>query len=166
MNPYSIQIPFLIRASIDRGVAGVVGKGIALWPDVHIDDCADLYIVVWDAAVRDPEHTGHGTDGYYFGANGEHPWYDISKGIGRAMVELGLSKTDEPTTFSDEELIKYYGDVVSVQSYPSWVACTHDPSILARDLLRHKLPRPCYSFPRCGLEAQVHVGGHDCQHQA
>ena len=37
-NPHSIQIPMLIKGSLDRGRAGVVGKGLALWPDVHIDD--------------------------------------------------------------------------------------------------------------------------------
>ena len=37
-NPQSIQIPTLIKASLGRKQAGVVGKGIALWPDVHIDD--------------------------------------------------------------------------------------------------------------------------------
>lgn len=37
-NPYSIQIPALIKAGIDRGHAGLVGKGDNLWPNVHIDD--------------------------------------------------------------------------------------------------------------------------------
>ncbi len=37
-NGISIQIPFVIRASIARKQAGMVGEGKALWPDVHIDD--------------------------------------------------------------------------------------------------------------------------------
>lgn len=37
-NPQSQQIPALIKAALSRGTAGVVGKGLALWPDVHIDD--------------------------------------------------------------------------------------------------------------------------------
>lgn len=37
-NPHSQQIPKLIHAALGRGRAGVVGKGLALWPDVHIDD--------------------------------------------------------------------------------------------------------------------------------
>ncbi|KZT66769.1 NAD(P)-binding protein [Daedalea quercina L-15889] len=110
-NPVSIQIPSLIRASLDRRQAGVVGAGKALWPDVHIDDVADLYIVVFDATTADPEHIGHGWEGFYFGENGEHAWYDISKAIARAFVELGLGGTDEPTAFTDEELVKYWGSV-------------------------------------------------------
>ncbi len=37
-NSISIQIPFLIRASLARKQAGMIGQGKALWPDVHIDD--------------------------------------------------------------------------------------------------------------------------------
>lgn len=43
-NPHSIQIPNLIRAALDRRRAGVVGKGLAIWPDVHIDDGTRTYM--------------------------------------------------------------------------------------------------------------------------
>jgi hypothetical protein len=67
---------------------------------------------LYDAIVTNPEKVGHGRDGFYFGINGEHTWYDISKAIGQAMVKLGLSKSDEPTTFSHDEIIKYFGTEV------------------------------------------------------
>lgn len=111
-NPHSIQIPLVIKASLDRGRAGVVGKGLALWPDVHIEDVSDLYIVLYDAIItKGTENVDHGIRGYYFGENGEHSWYDISRAVGEAMVELGLTKDPEPTAFSDEELVKYFGSV-------------------------------------------------------
>ena len=113
MNPRSMQIPTLISASLNRGRAGVVGKGISRWSSVHIDDTADLYIILFDAIVHDPESVGHGRNGYYFGANGEHSWYDICKEIGRAMESLGLADHSEPTAFSDEELVRYFGSLVS-----------------------------------------------------
>lgn len=133
-NPNSIQLPMLIKASLARGQAGVVGKGLALWPHVNIEEReysgiswvqvlfnnstmlteADLYITLYDAIVADSDKVGHGTDGYYFGENGEYSWYDIAKAIGKAMVKLGLSKTDEPTTFTDEELVNFFGSVVGV----------------------------------------------------
>lgn len=37
-NKHSIQVPALISASVDRGRAGMVGKGVNIWPNVHIDD--------------------------------------------------------------------------------------------------------------------------------
>ncbi|KAF9806336.1 hypothetical protein IEO21_08716 [Rhodonia placenta] len=110
-NPFSIQIPNLIRASIGRKQGGVVGQGKAIWPDVHIDDVSDLYIVLFDAITTNPEGVGHGFEGFYFGENGEHTWYDISKAISKALVELGVGGTDEPTSFTDEELAKYWGSV-------------------------------------------------------
>ncbi|KAL7278982.1 hypothetical protein ACG7TL_006814 [Trametes sanguinea] len=112
-NPHSIQIPLLIKGSLDRKRAGVVGLGKALWPDVNINDVADLYIVLFDSAVSKPEKTGHGWEGFYFGENGEHSWYQISRAIGEAMVELGITDDPEPTSFSKDELIKYFGSEAS-----------------------------------------------------
>ncbi|KAI0701895.1 NAD-P-binding protein [Cerioporus squamosus] len=108
-NGISIQIPYLIRASLARKQAGMVGQGKALWPDVHIDDTANLCIAVFDAMYRDPSSIGHGWNGFYFGENGEHSWYQISKAIGDALVRLGISDNPEPTPFTSEELVKYFG---------------------------------------------------------
>ncbi|KAK7690469.1 hypothetical protein QCA50_005567 [Cerrena zonata] len=107
-NPQSIQIPMLIKASLGRKQAGMVGKGVALWPDVSNDDVADLYIVLYDAIVANPDKVGHGREGYYFGENGEHTWYSISRAIGEAFVDLGISTDPEPTSLTDDELIKYF----------------------------------------------------------
>ncbi|TFK90669.1 NAD-P-binding protein [Polyporus arcularius HHB13444] len=108
-NSISIQIPFLIRASLARKQAGMIGQGKALWPDVHIDDIADLYLTVFDTAVRDPDAAEHGWNGFYLGENGEHSWYQVSKAIGHVLVGLGISNDPEPTSFTSEELVKYFG---------------------------------------------------------
>jgi len=107
-NKHSIQIPALIVASLQRGQAGMVGKGANVWPNVHVDDIADLFIVLFNAIRADPDEVGHGREGYYFGENGEHVLYDISKEVGRAMVACGKSSSDEPTTFTKEEIDKYF----------------------------------------------------------
>ncbi|OSC98275.1 NAD-P-binding protein [Trametes coccinea BRFM310] len=108
-NPHSIQIPLIIKGSLDRKRAGIVGLGKAIWPDVYIHDVAELYIVLFDSIMNNPEKTGHGWEGFYFGENGEHSWYQISRAVGEAMVELGLTDDPEPTPFSTDELIKYFG---------------------------------------------------------
>ena len=132
-NKHSHQIPALIRASLARGQAGMVGKGLALWLDVHLDDRqyityfimnhtyslvdpeVEFYMVLYDTIVKNgPNNVDHGVRGYYYGENGEHSWYDISKEIGRVMVELGLSKSDEPTSFTTDELVKYFGSEASI----------------------------------------------------
>lgn len=138
-NAHSIQVPSMIRASLARKRAGVVGKGKALWPDVHIDDsesefpslclypyashtradrlgttlcvctAADLYLTLFDSILNNPDKTGHGWEGLYFGENGEHSWGQISAAIGQALVEFGISDNAEPTSFTVEEFVKYFG---------------------------------------------------------
>ena len=44
-NAHSIQIPVLVRASLVRKHAGMVGAGKALWPDVLIDEGAYLILI-------------------------------------------------------------------------------------------------------------------------
>ncbi|KAH9933410.1 uncharacterized protein B0H18DRAFT_644511 [Fomitopsis serialis] len=107
----SIQIPGLIKASLDRKRSGVVGPGKAIWPHIHIDDTADMYIVLFDAITSNPQSAGHGWEGYYFGENGHIFWYEIGKAIGQALVDLGLADNTEPTPFTEEELAKYWGSV-------------------------------------------------------
>ncbi|KAF8223098.1 NAD(P)-binding protein [Tricholoma matsutake] len=107
-NPHSVQIPWLIKSSIDRGQAGMVGLGKNLWPNVHVEDIADLYITVFDFARSNPL-TGHGREGFYFGENGETSYLNVVNAIGQAMVELGISKSAEPTSYTKEEMDKYFG---------------------------------------------------------
>ncbi|KAI0633479.1 NAD-P-binding protein [Trametes polyzona] len=115
MNAQSQQIPALITAGIDRGRAGMVGEGKNIWPNVHIDDVAHLYEVLWNGVVSGKE-IGHGEEGYYFAENGEHKLFDVAKAIGAALKDLGLADTDEPTTFTKEELDKYFDGSESLGS--------------------------------------------------
>ncbi|KAF8994654.1 hypothetical protein BDQ17DRAFT_1311423 [Cyathus striatus] len=107
-NPHSVQIPALINASIARGQGGMVGEGKNIWPDVHIDDIASLYVTLFDVILSGKE-VGHGREGFFFGENGEHTLYQIGEAIAKALVELGKGKSREPTTFTKEEIDKYFG---------------------------------------------------------
>ncbi|KII89888.1 hypothetical protein PLICRDRAFT_40070 [Plicaturopsis crispa FD-325 SS-3] len=107
-NPHSVQIPGLIKASIQRGQGGVVGKGANFWHNVHIDEVADIYILILDAVLSGSNAAGHGQEGYYFGENGEHKMYDVSVAIAKALFELGKGESPEPTTFTEEDYIKHF----------------------------------------------------------
>lgn len=126
-NAHSIQVPALVDASLDRGQGGMVGEGKNLWPNVHVEDgtpiyldvckscidrinlVADLYIVLYNAIVANQDKVGHGREGIYFGENGEHSLYDVGKAVAQALVDAGKGKSLEPTTFSKEEIDKYFG---------------------------------------------------------
>ncbi|KAJ7593067.1 NAD-binding protein [Mycena floridula] len=110
-NPISQQIPGLIKAALSRGRAGMIGAGRNLWPNVYIDEgLADLYTVLYDSIISNSNPaTGHGREGFYFGANGEYKYYDVCKVIGETLVALGRAQDPEPTTFTEEEVKKYFG---------------------------------------------------------
>ncbi|KAI0342702.1 NAD(P)-binding protein, partial [Trametopsis cervina] len=106
---HSDQIPALVRASLDRRRGGMVGKGLAMKPNVSIEELADLFIVLYDAITENAQAVSHGREGYYFAENGEHRWYEISKEISRVLFSMGISQYDEPSAFTTQELVKYFG---------------------------------------------------------
>ncbi|KAJ8072715.1 hypothetical protein PM082_016274 [Marasmius tenuissimus] len=108
-NPHSIQVPALIKAAIDRRQAGMVGNGVNVWPNVDIHELADLYSILYNSIIKNPDGTGHGREGYYFGANGEHSLLDVCRSIGEALVDLGIATSPKPTSFTKEEIDKYFG---------------------------------------------------------
>lgn len=111
-NAHTLMSPMLIRAALDRGYAGIVGKGLSIWPSVHIDDVADLFVLLFDTIVsKGPDNVDHGARGYYIAENGEVQLYKLSRAIGDAAAELGQLHEPEPTAFTDEELVKYFGSV-------------------------------------------------------
>jgi len=107
-NNHSLQMPALIRASIDRGQAGMVGEGKNIWPNVHIHDVADLFIIVFKLALKG-NAGNHGHQGYFFGESGEYTLFGAAEAIGQALVKRGVAKTALPSSFTQEELDKYFG---------------------------------------------------------
>ncbi|KAJ8585975.1 NAD(P)-binding protein [Rhizopogon salebrosus TDB-379] len=108
-NPYSIQIPLVIKAGLAREQGGVVGKGLNVWPSIHIDDIATLYTTIFDTARKGPDATGHGRQGYYFGENGEYSVGELSQAIAKLLYETRLGRSPEANVFTDDELTKYFG---------------------------------------------------------
>ena len=128
MNPQSQQIPALVMASVDRGRPGIVGEGKNIWSNVQIDDgeclaadtadppltsafqAVNLYELIWNAILGE-EDVGHGRQGFYFAENGEHHLYDVGKAIGAALKDFRLVEEAEPSSFTTEELEKYFDGV-------------------------------------------------------
>ncbi|KAF9220841.1 NAD(P)-binding protein [Gyrodon lividus] len=100
-NPRSIQIPKIVEVSIARRRGGMVGEGLNRWPNVHIDDIGDLYIVLYDAILEGK--AGHGREGLYFGENGEHLLKDIAVKVAEALHDFGASDSREPTPFDEQD---------------------------------------------------------------
>ncbi|TXT07483.1 hypothetical protein VHUM_03203 [Vanrija humicola] len=104
-NPQSQQIPHITRFGIERGVPAQFGQGLNLWPNVEVHDLADLYALVYNAAIAGPGD--HGENGYYFGASGEHQLKDVYAAIGKELYALKLVSTPEPRTLDKDELKRF-----------------------------------------------------------
>ncbi|KAF8894204.1 hypothetical protein CPB84DRAFT_1848538 [Gymnopilus junonius] len=97
-----------IQHNSGRGRGGMVGAGKNIWNNVHIDDIAELFIVLFDAIKENKPGLGHGREGFYFGENGEHNYYQVGKAIAEGLVALGKATNPEPSTFTDEEIKVYF----------------------------------------------------------
>lgn len=76
LNPYSVQIPFLVANARERGMVQIVGAGLNVWSNVHIDDVVDLYLL---ALVKAP------AGAFYFAENGEASFGDVGAAIARRL---------------------------------------------------------------------------------
>jgi nucleoside-diphosphate-sugar epimerase len=77
-NPQSVQIPFLADNARRHGFVQVVGQGVNRWSTVHIDDLAELYLLVLEKAPA---------GAFYFAENGETSFGEIGEAI---AARLGL----------------------------------------------------------------------------
>lgn len=83
----------------------------------------DLYILLFDAILANPDKVGHGREGYFFAENGEHVWYDICKEITKSLFEFGHGNSDEPTALTSEECLKFFGTEVREHDYEQCYYC-------------------------------------------
>ncbi|KAI0331856.1 NAD-P-binding protein [Cubamyces sp. BRFM 1775] len=107
MNPHTIVTPLFVRAALSRGSVGVMGKGVSVWENVHIDDLADVYIRLFDAALQEPEKVSHGREGYFFVDNGELEVRQLLQPIADTLFSLGRISTRELVPYAPGEAGKY-----------------------------------------------------------
>ncbi|MFM2060261.1 MAG: hypothetical protein RLY71_4646, partial [Pseudomonadota bacterium] len=78
----SVQIPFMLANAQAQGAVQIVGAGLNVWSNVHIDDVADLYAQV---LAKGPEGS------FYFAENGEASFADVGAALAK---RLGLKGVD------------------------------------------------------------------------
>jgi len=100
-NHRSRQVPKLTAATIKRGKAPILGRGLSEWDHVHVADVSDVFVRLVEKAVADPlggEAEIWGPRGYFLVEAGSHVWGDVARGIGKAAREKGyISKEGEVT---------------------------------------------------------------------
>lgn len=81
LNPHSVQIPFLTANALERGMVQVVGAGLNVWSNVHIDDVVDLYLLALTQAPA---------GAFYFAESGEASFGDIGAAIAKRLGLPGV----------------------------------------------------------------------------
>ncbi|KAG0340646.1 hypothetical protein BG004_006332 [Podila humilis] len=120
-NRNSIQIPLIIRASLDNGRALQIGKGLSVWNKVHVIDLAHLYILLLERSLKEPQTADRtrvlddqgnriselpkNEDAYYFVEDGEFTWGSVAQTIDREFARLGINDAGQihSTCLEEEE---------------------------------------------------------------
>jgi nucleoside-diphosphate-sugar epimerase len=76
LNTKSVQIPFLVANARAQGVVQVVGAGLNVWSNVHIDDVVTLYLLALDKAPA---------GAFYFVENGEASFAELGAAIAQRL---------------------------------------------------------------------------------
>jgi nucleoside-diphosphate-sugar epimerase len=85
LNPNSVQIPFLAANARTHGAVQVVGAGLNVWSNVHIDDLVNLYLLALEKAPA---------GAFYFAENGEASFGQIGAAIATRLGLPGVQSLD------------------------------------------------------------------------
>jgi len=95
LNSDSVQIPFLVSNAREQGVVQVVGDGLNVWSNVHIEDLTALYLLALSKAPP---------GSFYFAENGEASFVQVGAAIAK---RLGLPGVE---SLAPEEAAKRWGE--------------------------------------------------------
>ena len=82
LNPNSAQLPFLAANAREHGAVQLVGAGLNVWSNVHIDDVVDLFVLALGKAPA---------GSFYFAENGEASFAQLGDALARRM---GLARVE------------------------------------------------------------------------
>lgn len=85
LNPNSVQIPLMVDNARQQGFVEIVGPGVNIWSNVHIEDVVSLYLL---ALANAP------AGAFYFAENGETSFAELSAAIAVRMGLPGVKSLD------------------------------------------------------------------------
>jgi nucleoside-diphosphate-sugar epimerase len=95
----SIQLPFLWKASREKGMGVHIEKGESIWSNVHVVDTAQLYVDALERAAA---------GSLFYVENGQASFKEIA-----AAMSLKLGKANQTAAISIEEAVALWGDDVA-----------------------------------------------------
>ncbi|KAI9042042.1 uncharacterized protein KD926_006166 [Aspergillus affinis] len=107
INQRSIQIPDLARYTLQNGYGLQLGRGLSIWPNVHIEDLSDVFLRIFEEAIHNGSRASWNREGYYFAENGEHVWREVASLLSREAQKSGLIQSAEVRSFEADEADKH-----------------------------------------------------------
>ncbi|KAL8859078.1 MAG: hypothetical protein Q9178_004341 [Gyalolechia marmorata] len=103
-NRLTIQAPTIMRSALRNGQVLQLGADDGDVECVHVQDLADLYILVASRIAKgDMESMPSGIRGIYFAGTSRYTWKEFADGIASALFEVGGIKTKEIKKIGLEE---------------------------------------------------------------
>lgn len=118
VNTRSIQVPDMVKGTLEKGFAPIAGVGGTEWDHVHVDDLGDLFVKLADAtqdASKKNDSEIFGTHGYFFAENGSHRWADVAQWIAQEASRQGYLPEALTKEASQKEVA--FMDGVATPSY-------------------------------------------------
>lgn len=101
----SIQVPELIKCTLERKKGFQIGHSQNRWGTVHVRDLSSIYLrLIEEASKPGGGNATWGLEGYYFIESGEHHWGDIARAIASEACKLGLIPSPEIEHLSVNEV--------------------------------------------------------------
>jgi hypothetical protein len=110
VNQRSIQLPDLIKATLEKGHGIQVADGDAHWCGVHVHDLSNVYVRLVEEAVKGGGNATWGQDGYYFAENEDFRWGDIGQYVADESYEKGWIKSKEVKSMKPEDVDALQGN--------------------------------------------------------
>jgi len=120
----SQQVNGIIRLALKAKQVLQIGPGTGEWNNVHIDDLADLYVLILDDALvsgdpsENPSKAASAYGRFFWGSVGTHVWGEISKKLAVLLHKMGLVTTDEVKS-------------VTIQEQPGLLYCSNNSRTVA-----------------------------------
>ncbi|KAJ8091527.1 hypothetical protein PM082_024448 [Marasmius tenuissimus] len=108
-NPRAPFYQYLVQASTTKGSGISLGTRETVWPNVHLDDLTDLYLLLFKKVVLESLNVPHGLEGHFLVGGDDHKHYDFFQGIAKALYTLGKIPSAEVVQLKKEGAVEVFG---------------------------------------------------------
>ncbi|KAF9892997.1 hypothetical protein FE257_012408 [Aspergillus nanangensis] len=132
-NRFSVQLPAIIADALKTRQVKVIGEGRTVWTHVHVDDIADLFVIMLQHIANGREMPS-GRRGIYFCESGEHTHREMAQRLADAGVQLDLFPSAEIKSVAVHEAAEAWAGGNSARVELSFGANSRCKAVLAREL--------------------------------